>query len=66
MATVINVGGSGGNAVNKNGDTMTGALIAASGDVTVAQVRNVYFGTAELTDGSASSYPEGTIYFQYE
>ena len=66
MATVINVGGSGGNAVNKKGDTMQGALIAANGDITVAQVRNVYFGIEELTAGSASTQPEGTMYFKYE
>ena len=63
MATVINVGGSGG--VNKKGDAMQGALVAASGDVTVAQVRNITAGTEDLTAGT-SELATGAIYLVYE
>lgn len=49
--------------VPKAGGTMTGALIAAGGDATVAQVRNIIFGDVALEDGSASDQPEGTLYF---
>ncbi len=52
--------------VPKAGTTLTGALVAAGGAYGTAQVRNVYFGTEELTEGATSSYPEGTIYFCYE
>ena len=51
--------------VPKAGATMTGALVAASGDVTVAQVRNIYAGTVDLTAG-VSELPEGCIYLVYE
>ena len=53
-------------AIPVSGGTMTGALVAAGGTSTTAQVRNVYFGTTELTAGEASSYPEGTMYFCIE
>lgn len=52
--------------VPKTGTTMTGALTAYGGAYGTAQVRNVYFGTADLTAGSASTQPEGTMYFKYE
>lgn len=52
--------------VPKAGATMNGSLVAAAGDPAIFQVRNVYFGTEELTEGATSSYPEGTIYFCYE
>ena len=54
------------NALPKAGGTLTGALTAYGGAVGTAQVRNVYFGTDGLTAGSASSQPEGTLYFSYE
>ena len=54
------------NALPKAGGTLTGALTAYGGAVGTAQVRNVYFGTAGLTAGSASTQPEGTLYFSYE
>ena len=52
--------------VPKTGTTMTGTLVAAGGASGTAQVRNVYFGTSELTTGATSSYPEGTMYFFIE
>lgn len=52
--------------VPKAGATMTGSLVAAGGASDTAQVRNVYFGTTELTAGASSSYPEGTMYFFIE
>lgn len=54
------------NYVPKTGATMRGTLIAASGAIGVNQVRNVVFGDVELEAGSASAYPDGTIYFVLE
>ena len=54
------------NYVSKAGATMKGSLVAASGAIGVNQVRNVVFGDVELTVGSASAYPDGTIYFVLE
>lgn len=48
------------------GTTMTGALVAAPGASSAAQVRNVIFGETEVTAGETSSYPEGTMYFKLE
>lgn len=54
--------------VSKAGATMEGTLIAdeiSASDLTVAQVRNIYAGTADLEAG-VSALPAGTIYLVYE
>lgn len=51
--------------VKTTGATMTGALFAANGDISIAQVRNIYAGTVDLEAG-VSALPEGTIYLVYE
>lgn len=56
------------NSVSKAGATMEGTLIAdeiSASDLTVAQVRNIYAGTADLEAG-VSALPAGTIYLVYE
>ncbi len=52
--------------VPKSGTTMTGALVAAAGAYDASQVRNISFGTTEMTAGAASGKPEGSMYFSYE
>ena len=54
--------------VSKAGATMEGTLVAdeiSASDLTVAQVRNIYAGTADLEAG-VSALPAGTIYLVYE
>ena len=51
-----------------NGGTLTGQLQASStamAALAVQQVRNIYFGTAEMEDG-VSDLPAGVLYFQYD
>lgn len=55
-------------AVAKAGDTMTGVLVADSISVATletAQVRNIWAGTADISE-VADSLNEGDIYLQYE
>lgn len=48
-----------------NGQTLVDVLKAKSNtDISVAQVRNIYFGTQEMEDG-VTPLPTGTIYIQY-
>ena len=51
--------------LNKSGDTMTGALVAASGDIGTKQARNIYAGTSDMTAGT-STLATGDIYIVYE
>lgn len=51
-----------------NGGTLSGQLQASStamAALAVQQVRNIYFGTAEMEDG-VSDLPAGVLYFQYD
>lgn len=51
-----------------NGGTLSGQLQASStamASLAVQQVRNIYFGTAEMEDG-VSDLPAGVLYFQYD
>ena len=51
-----------------NGGTLSGQLQASStamAALAVQQVRNIYFGTAEMEDG-VSDLPVGVLYFQYD
>ena len=51
-----------------SGGTMTGQLQAnatSQATLSVQQVRNIYFGTAEMEDG-VSDLPAGVLYFQYD
>lgn len=51
-----------------SGGTLTGQLQASStaiASLSVQQVRNIYFGTAEMEDG-VSDLPAGVLYFQYD
>lgn len=51
-----------------SGGTLTGQLQASStamAALAVQQVRNIYFGTAEMEDG-VSDLPAGVLYFQYD
>lgn len=51
-----------------NGGTLSGQLQASStamAVLAVQQVRNIYFGTAEMEDG-VSDLPAGVLYFQYD
>lgn len=51
-----------------NGGTLSGQLQASStamAALAVQQVRNIYFGTAEMEDG-VSDLPAGVLYFQYQ
>lgn len=51
-----------------SGGTLSGQLQASStaiASLSVQQVRNIYFGTAEMEDG-VSDLPAGVLYFQYD
>lgn len=51
-----------------SGGALTGQLQASStamAALAVQQVRNIYFGTAEMEDG-VSDLPAGVLYFQYD
>lgn len=51
-----------------SGGTLSGQLQASStamAALAVQQVRNIYFGTAEMEDG-VSDLPAGVLYFQYD
>ena len=51
-----------------SGGTLTGQLQASSiamASLSVQQVRNIHFGTAEMKDG-VSDLPAGVLYFQYD
>lgn len=53
-------------ALTHAGGTLTGALNAGGAQsLTVAQVRNIYAGTADMTPG-ATALPTGTLYLMYE
>ena len=58
--TLTSLGG-----VAKNGDTMTGALVAGGSQVAgTAQVRNIVLSDQDISD--PSDYSDGTLYFIYE
>ena len=49
--------------------TLGGAVkanMAATADISVSQVRDIMFGTGEITAGSASTEPEGSLHFVIE
>ena len=49
--------------------TLGGAVkanMAATADISVSQVRDIMFGTEEITAGSASTEPEGSLHFVIE
>ncbi len=53
-------------ALSSAGGTLTGTLTAGgTQDVTIAQVRNIYAGTADMTPGT-TALETGTLYLMYE